>query len=159
MPLFVVSEDLAVPGFKVKLRRMAKRKTPKKKTALKKKRPVKDPCPAYPDWSMARYRGFIRSAMRRAWLRWPPRFAALKAASRKYEGPNVRQKFEYQCAHCERWFTGKQVGVDHIIPWGSLENLTLDEAWSRLLVPVEHLQVLCNPCHNIKSEADKNGLV
>lgn len=50
---------------------------------------------------------------------------------------------------------GKEVSVDHIIPWGSINGLSHEEAWSRLLVPREQLQVLCSSCHGIKSEQEK----
>jgi 5-methylcytosine-specific restriction endonuclease McrA len=105
---------------------------------------------------MARYRSFIRSAMRKAWQKWPPRYEALHAVKRPYHGTNPRQKFEYQCAHCSGWFAGKEVSVDHIIPWGSIVGASHDDAWSRLLVPVHQLQVLCEPCHDRKSQAEKN---
>ena len=52
---------------------------------------------------------------------------------------------------------GKAVSVDHIIPWGSINGLSHEEAWSRLLVPKEQLQVLCEPCHDAKTEAEKVG--
>lgn len=52
---------------------------------------------------------------------------------------------------------GKAVSVDHIIPWGSINGLSHEEAWSRLLVPVHQLQVLCEPCHDAKTEAEKVG--
>lgn len=54
---------------------------------------------------------------------------------------------------------GKEVSVDHIIPWGSIVGLSVDEAWSRLLVPVEQLQVLCDTCHDAKTAIEKNGRV
>lgn len=97
--------------------------------------------------------------MRKAWQRWPPRYAALAAAKRPYRGDNPRQKFEYQCACCSDWFMGKQVSVDHIIPWGSIQGLSLDEAWGRLLVSVDQLQVLCDTCHDAKTAIEKNGRV
>lgn len=103
---------------------------------------------------MGKYRSFIRSAMRKAWQKWPPRYEAMHAAKRPYRGSNPRQKFEYQCAHCQEWFSGKEVSVDHITPWGTIDELSLHEAWSRLLVPIEQLQVLCDPCHDIKSKTD-----
>lgn len=108
---------------------------------------------------MARYRTFVRSAMRKAWMKWPPRYEALKAARRDYHGPNPRQKFEFQCARCKHWFMQKFISVDHIVPWGSIVGLSLDEAWSRLLVPVSGLQCLCDDCHDTKTAAEKNGRV
>ena len=132
---------------------MSKRK---KKTTnrSRKRRPITNPCPSHPSWSMARYRAFILSAMRKAWMKWPPKYEALARAKREYKGSNTRQKFEYQCAHCRAWFKGKEVSVDHIIPWGSIQGLSVEEAWSRLLVPVDALQVLCNKCHTKKTQQE-----
>ena len=129
-------------------------KAAKKKKVVRKKRTVVNPCPNYPAWSTAKYRAFIRSAMRKAWTKWPPRFEALKLARRPYIGPNKRQKFEYQCAHCKNWFMGKNISVDHMTPWGSIVGLSLDEAWERLLVPVIELQCLCAKCHDRKTATE-----
>jgi hypothetical protein len=52
---------------------------------------------------------------------------------------------------------GKEVSVDHIVPWGSVNGLSHEEAWARLLVPVHQLQVLCSPCHDIKTAAEKES--
>lgn len=124
----------------------------------RKKRPVTDPCPTYPEWSMSRYKTFVRSAMRRAWMKWPPKFEALKLARRPSQSDNKRLKWEFQCAHCKQWHQGKDVAVDHIIPWGSIWNLSIEEAWSRLLVGVNQLQVLCRLCHDAKTILDKEQL-
>jgi len=120
----------------------------------RKKREIVNPCPNYPVWSSAKYQTFIRSAMRNAWRRWPPRYEALKLARRKYVGTNKKQKWQFQCADCQEWFMGKQVSVDHIEPWGKIWELSLQEAWSRLLVSVTSLQVLCKPCHDRKSKTE-----
>jgi 5-methylcytosine-specific restriction endonuclease McrA len=93
--------------------------------------------------------------MRKAWQKWPPRYEALKLARRDYKGSNPRQKYEFQCAHCAGWFMGKEVSVDHITPWGKIDGLSLEEAWSRLLVPVSGLQILCNNCHDIKTSSEQ----
>lgn len=103
---------------------------------------------------MARYRTFVRSAMRRAWLKWPPRFEALKLARRPSQTGNKKQKWEFQCAICKQWYMGKNVSVDHITPWGKIWELSLAEAWSRLLVGTGQLQVLCDDCHDQKTKRD-----
>jgi hypothetical protein len=131
---------------------MASKKT--KRPSVRKKRPVVNPCSAHPLWSEARYRTFIRSAMRKAWMKWPPRFIALQRARRPYTGHNPRQKFEVQCAHCHDWHPQKNISVDHITPWGSIVGLSLDEAWARLLVPVTGLQCLCKKCHDTKTASE-----
>ena len=123
-----------------------------RKKTVRKKRPIVDPCPTYMAWSMAKYRAFIRSAMRKAWMRWPPKYECLRAARRPYVGPNKKQKWEAQCAHCHNWFMLKDVAVDHVRPWGSIVGLSLEEAWARLLVGIENLQVLCRDCHAEKTK-------
>lgn len=133
---------------------MAKKKKPPRKKAVRKKRPPKDPCPAHPEWSTSRYRTFIRSAMRKAWTRWPPRFEALKRVRRPSKSDNPRLKWEFQCAHCRGWFQQKLVSVDHIQSWGSLTGLSHDQAWERLLVPLDQLQVLCATCHDKKTASE-----
>ena len=130
-----------------------------RKKTVRKKRPIVDPCPTHPVLSMGRYRTFVRSAMRRAWLKWPPRFEALKLVRRPYVGPNKRQQWEFQCAGCKCWHMGKNVAVDHIENWGQIWNLSMAEAWSRLLVAVDKLQVLCKTCHTIKSTEEKDHAV
>lgn len=124
-------------------------------TKKRKPRPIVNPCPTYPKWSIAKYRAFIRSAMRTAWNKWPPKYEVLLAARRKYQGANKKQKWEYQCCTCHLWVMGKDISVDHIVPWGSLEGLSLDVAWRRLLVPASELQCLCRKCHDKKTQLER----
>ena len=122
----------------------------------KKKRRIVEVCPVYPGWSVARYQSFVRSSMRMAWRKWPPRYEALKNARRKSTTSNKKQKWEFQCAACQNWFMGKEVYVDHIEPWGQIWKLSFEEAWSRLLVSSSRLQVLCKQCHDLKSKTESN---
>ena len=55
-------------------------------------------------WTKARYFSFIRSALRKAWSRYPVRFHVLAKAARPYKGTDKRRKKEFQCAICEEWF-------------------------------------------------------
>lgn len=125
--------------------------------AKRKKRAIEFPCSSNPTWSVSRYQTFIRSAMRRAWLKWPPRFEALIRARRPFvtDNPKCKQKWEFQCAHCQKWVMGKDVSVDHIVPWGYIWDLPILEAWSRLLVGIEGLQVLCSACHDRKTKSEQ----
>lgn len=90
-------------------------------------------------------------------MRWPPVYEALNAAKRPYEGPNKRQKFEYQCAGCGGWFIRKAVQVDHIVPTGSLKSYEdLPGFVERLFVGVEGLQILCiDTCHAAKTAQER----
>lgn len=131
----------------------------KKKIAAK-KRPRKGTirtaiCPQNPEWSMARYRTFVRSALRKAWMKWPPKFEALRRAQRPSQSDNKKLKWEYQCAACQLWHRGDQVSVDHIVPWGDPWSMTFIDACRALLVPVDELQVLCGVCHDVKTALEK----
>lgn len=99
---------------------------------------------------------FIRSALRQKSRWWKPIAECKANAKRAYKGPNKRQKFEYQCNHCSKWFPDKQINVDHIIPAGTLRNANdLPAFVERLFCEVDNLQVLCEGCHNIKTQNEK----
>ena len=99
---------------------------------------------------------FIRSALRQKSRWWKPIALAKANAKRIYKGPIKRQKFEYQCNHCKKWFPDKEVDVDHIIPAGTLKCAAdLPGFVERLFCEVEELQVLCNDCHDEKTQNEK----
>jgi len=110
-------------------------------------------------WTEAQYFSRIRSALRRTFRFWEPMKEALEKASRPSRSENKRLKKEYQCAHCQNWFKRADVEVDHIIPCGSLNSyeeivpflkrLTVEEAGA--------FQVLCKPCHLIKTKKDREN--
>jgi 5-methylcytosine-specific restriction endonuclease McrA len=130
---------------------MAKKKAPKRKGV-----PRTPPYQHYPEWTQARFFGFLRSALRSGYNKWPPKWQVLKAAQRAYEGNDKRCKWEYLCAECNQWHKAKDVSVDHIIPAGSL-NCFDDVAGfvERLFCGPDGLQVLCRECHNAKTAAER----
>ena len=98
----------------------------------------------------------IRSSLRNTSRWWKSIALAKMRARRPYKGPLKRQKFEYLCAHCNRWFPDKDINVDHIIPAGSLNcKEDLPGFVERLFCEVEGLQTLCLGCHDIKSKNEK----
>jgi 5-methylcytosine-specific restriction endonuclease McrA len=100
---------------------------------------------------------FIRSGLRQKSRWWKPITQCKLKAKRPYKGPNKRQKFEYQCNSCKKWFAEKNINIDHIEPAGSL-NCADDLAGfvERLFCEVDNLQVLCSGCHNIKTQKERN---
>ena len=106
-------------------------------------------------WTEARFRSFVTSALRGAFRRWPVKFDVLKAAStgRKLNPKSGREANHYRCGDCGVDFPQKQVQVDHIEPisdwsdWG--------KAIERLFCETDNLQVLCKPCHKVKSAAER----
>ena len=99
---------------------------------------------------------FIRSGLRQKSRWWKPITQCKLNAKRAYKGPNKRQKFEYQCNSCKKWFAEKNINVDHIQPAGSLNCANdLPGFVERLFCEVDNLQVLCIQCHDTKSKDDK----
>ena len=103
--------------------------------------------------------GFIRSALRQKSRWWKPITQCKQNAKRPYKGVNKRQKFEYQCNKCKKWFPDKQINIDHILPAGELNKANdLPGFVERLFVEVEGLQTLCLNCHDIKTQEEKEQL-
>lgn len=113
----------------------------------------------YEAWSTSRFWSFIRSALRAAWSRYPPKYQVLDLASRPYVGPDKRQKKEFQCALCSKWHKRTNVEVDHIIPAGKLSCYAdLPGFVERLFTSLDKLRVLCKPCHkDITAEEKKRN--
>jgi 5-methylcytosine-specific restriction endonuclease McrA len=101
--------------------------------------------------------GFIRSTLRQKSRWWKPVMQAKEAAKRKYKGPNKRQKWEYLCNVCNKYFPNTEINVDHIIPAGTLRSAQdLPGFVERLFCEVDNLQVLCNVCHTKKTQDEKS---
>lgn len=105
-------------------------------------------------WTESRYRGFIVSTLRAGTRRWPPKWAALKAAfSREGINPKTKRIAKlYGCALCGGEFSQKDVQVDHIVPIGQCN--TWDEFIERLFCEADNLQVLCKKCHKTKTKKE-----
>lgn len=102
-------------------------------------------------WSEAKYKAFIRSALRKAYMRWPVKTDVLEAARRPAEDRDRRVKWEYQCASCGGWWIRGDIQVDHIVPAGNMEDMNVFIA--RLFCEEDNLQVLCQGCHHAKTRA------
>ena len=102
---------------------------------------------------------FIRSALRQKSRWWKPVTQCKLNAKRPYKGSNKRQKFEYQCNKCKKWFPDKQINIDHILPAGELNKADdLPGFVERLFVEESGLQCLCQNCHNEKTKQEKEQL-
>ena len=100
--------------------------------------------------------GMIRAALRNRTRYWKPVSVVRREVRRPYRGNNKRQKWEYQCNICKKWFSVKNTEVDHIVPAGKLSCYEdLPRFVKRLFVEKEGLQLVCNQCHNIKTKKER----
>lgn len=94
----------------------------------------------------------IRSLLRNNSRFWKPISEARKLARRPYTGNNPRQKWEYKCDRCKKYFIETEIHVDHIIEAGSLRCAEdLPGFVERLFCEVDNLRVLCKPCHKSRN--------
>jgi len=65
----------------------------------------------------------------------------------------------YECAHCKRAFKGSEVQIDHIVPTGRLLSFEDIPVFleSLLREDVIEYQLLCKPCHQIKTNFEREG--
>ena len=111
------------------------------------------------EWTDSRFRSFVTSALRAASRRWPPKFKALKEAfvGRKTNKKTGKLAMHYKCAKCKKHFVATDVQVDHIFP--VVDPKTGFVSWDlfidRIFCEIENLQVMCKPCHKVKTEEEK----
>lgn len=112
-------------------------------------------------WTEARMRSFIKSALRQASLRWPPR-NRVRVDARVERG-------KYRCAGYKRKShivpASIKVGerrvnnavVDHIDPVIPLTTgfSGWDEVIKRMFCEADNLQILCHECHKNKTDDER----
>jgi len=110
-------------------------------------------------WTTARFNSFVKSALRAASRRWPPKYDTLKKAcvGKRLDPLTGKQSFRYTCAACKQVFKAAEVAVDHIIPAVSIEDgfTTWDDVVKNLFCEADGLQVLCSDCHSKKTADER----
>jgi 5-methylcytosine-specific restriction endonuclease McrA len=103
----------------------------------------------------------IRSALRRVWS-WSDERKAALAAARVARG-------KYKCVECKELFGPKAVDVDHIVSATPDEGINKPSDFGQLIarmlyarddesftpITVGQLQVMCKPCHKLKTSKER----
>lgn len=103
------------------------------------------------EWSEARFHSFVKSALRSASQRWPPKY---KVLSKAYVGQRINPKSgrmakHYLCKACEEAFPAKEIQVNHIVPVVPVTGFdTWDGVVERMFCEESGLEVLCKNCHS-----------
>ena len=116
------------------------------------------PFTEFPSWTEAKFFAWVRSGLRKAYIRWPPKNQVVTDAKRAVKVKKGNQKFEYRCSTCKKYHPRKEVEVDHIEECGSLRSFDdIGVFASKLFVGVDKLQVLCKKCHQKKTNAAREA--
>lgn len=103
-------------------------------------------------WSQSRFNSFVKSALRSASQRWPPKYTVLSKAciGQQLNPKSGRLAKFYTCNRCNNSFPMKEVEVNHITPVVPVEGFdSWDKVIERLFCEEEGLEVVCKPCHKI----------
>jgi 5-methylcytosine-specific restriction endonuclease McrA len=101
-------------------------------------------------WTEARFNSFVKSALRSASQRWPPKYSVLSEAcvGQKENPKSGRLAKFYLCNKCKGEFVAKEVEVNHILPVIPTSGFdSWDNVITRLFCERDNLEVLCKPCH------------
>lgn len=102
------------------------------------------------EWTEARFHSFIKSALRTASVRWPPRYQTLADAyvGQKINLESGRMAKHYVCAGCGNHFPQKNIEINHKIPVILTSGFdSWDQVVERMFCEKEGLEALCKPCH------------
>lgn len=110
------------------------------------------------EWTPARKKAFIVSVLRSGTRRWPPKYETLNDAktTKKINPKTKRLAQHYRCAACLKEFTATSIEVDHIRPVVNPAKgfTSWDDFIDGLFCDKSNLQVLCKPCHKIKTKKE-----
>jgi 5-methylcytosine-specific restriction endonuclease McrA len=111
------------------------------------------------EWTEARFKSFVTSALRAASRRWPPKYKALKAAfaGRQVNAKTGKLAMHYKCAKCKKLFVAADVQADHVKPVVDPAKgfVSWDVFIDRLFCEIENFQILCRNCHKDKTSNEK----
>jgi ribosomal protein L44E len=96
--------------------------------------------------------------LRQGTRRWPPKYETLNnAKTEKRINPKTKRLAQfYLCAACATEHTSTGVAVDHVEPVVGPEGFTTwDNYIERMFCEANNLQVLCDSCHHLKTQEEK----
>ncbi len=99
----------------------------------------------------------LRSSIRKFWMRADVKLAFL-LSHREPDYSESRNIWKHECNKCKEYFKEGDVEVDHIEGEKTFTDVKDALAWLKSLLYVsmyKDLQILCKPCHAIKSYCEK----
>ncbi len=108
-------------------------------------------------WSESKKFNFIKGVLRKGTTRWPAKYECLNNAKcgKMVNQHTGRVAEHYRCATCSGMFPATMVVVDHVLPVVPVTGFTSwDNTIQLMFCDVSGLQVLCKPCHKLKSSKE-----
>ena len=115
----------------------------------------------------SQYLNWIRGELRRMWSNYPIRTEFLDESCREVTQEEKESKVYHpstrkvgQCTFCLGWFPKSKLEVDHKTPSNGCNSFdkVVDFLWYCGGTTKEDLQVVCKPCHKIKTYSERSGL-
>jgi hypothetical protein len=111
------------------------------------------------NWTESKFHSFIKSALRAASSRWPPKFECINNAfvGKKTNQRTGREAKHYKCNCCWGEFPASEIQVDHISPVIDPFKgfVSWDDVVERMFCEADGYQVLCKECHKSKTQAER----
>lgn len=110
------------------------------------------------EWTQARFNSFVKSALRSASRRWPPKYECLNEAcvGVKKNKSTGRMAKHFKCNRCKKHFPQKEVEVNHIVPVVPITGFdSWDEVIKRMYCSKDLLEVVCIACHREISKMER----
>ena len=104
----------------------------------------------------------MRGHIRRGWARHPVKNLYIQNHRFKKDNGKGRLTWHVECEQCRQDFPQGKTQVDHLLP-STIGGLKTSEDWGRLVtrmyyVTFDDIQILCKPCHDIKTYSERRGL-
>lgn len=110
-------------------------------------------------WTEARFRSFIMSALRHASNKWGPKWKSIESTYvGKGKNPKTGRACKlHRCALCGELFPKGEMRADHIEPVHDPAKgfESWDSTVSRMFVEVEGYQAICIECHKLKTDEER----
>lgn len=99
----------------------------------------------------------LRSSVRTTWMMSPVRLLKLEMGRIADMDESTRTKWLIECEHCNNKFKMPDVEVDHVKGEHKLASLSDVEQFARSILDVtlDDLQIICKPCHALKTYAER----
>ncbi|AUR84844.1 C2H2-type zinc finger protein [Vibrio phage 1.063.O._10N.261.45.C7] len=102
----------------------------------------------------------LRSSVRQVWMRHPVKISYIMKMSYPDMNPSTRTKWLIDCEQCKGTFKTSDIQCDHIKGEHSLKTLEDVVPFATSILGVSHddLQILCVPCHEAITYAERYGM-